>query len=203
MLNQPWTLEDLEANNILVEERTSLKDVILNMEDLVLANAGVDAFEEVFKLIYAKLFDEARAARARKGQRNLDFRVGGRTAKEFADVVNALFQKAMQEWPGVFSPGERINLENDHLKVCGSALERVKLFNSNLSVIAEAFEYLSIKASKGEKKYFETVRPTSVIKRFASTEEVANLVAYLCSPLALATTGAALRVDGGVVRTCF
>lgn len=158
MLNEPWTIDDLERENILVVERTSLKDVILNMEDLVLANAGVDAFEEVFKLIYAKLFDEARAARARKGQRHLDFRVGGRTAKEFFDAVTTLFEKAMDEWPGVFSPGERIGLEPDHLKVCGSALERVKLFNSNLSVIDEAFEYLSIKASKGEKGQYFTPR---------------------------------------------
>lgn len=158
MLNSPWTIDDLERENILVVERTSLKDVILNMEDLVLANAGVDAFEEVFKLIYAKLFDEARAARAKKGQRNLDFRVGGRTAKEFFEVVTGLFEKAMDEWPGVFSPGERIALEPDHLKVCGSALERVKLFNSNLSVIDEAFEYLSIKASKGEKGQYFTPR---------------------------------------------
>lgn len=158
LLSEPWTLEDLERENILVVERTSLKDVILNMEDLVLANAGVDAFEEVFKLIYAKLFDEARAARVKKGQRNLDFRVGGRTGKEFANVVTGLFEKAMAEWPGVFSPGERIALEHDHLKVCGSALERVKLFNSNLSVIDEAFEYLSIKASKGEKGQYFTPR---------------------------------------------
>ena len=42
MLNTPWTIDDLERENILVVERTSLKDVILNMEDLVLANAGVD-----------------------------------------------------------------------------------------------------------------------------------------------------------------
>jgi type I restriction enzyme M protein len=158
MLNQPWTIDDLERENILVVERTSLKDVILNMEDLVLANAGVDAFEEVFKLIYAKLFDEARAVRAPKGKRNLDFRVGGRTGKEFYDVVTRLFEKAMAEWPGVFSQGERIALEYDHLKVCGSALERVKLFNSNLSVIDEAFEYLSIKASKGEKGQYFTPR---------------------------------------------
>lgn len=158
MLNKPWTIDDLERENILVVERTSLKDVILNMEDLVLANAGVDAFEEVFKLIYAKLFDEARAARATKGKRNLEFRVGGRTAKEFYEVVTSLFEKAMAEWSGVFSPGERIVLEPDHLKVCGSALERVKLFNSNLSVIDEAFEYLSIKASKGEKGQYFTPR---------------------------------------------
>jgi NAD(P)-dependent dehydrogenase (short-subunit alcohol dehydrogenase family) len=54
-----------------------------------------------------------------------------------------------------------------------------------------------------EKEFFTSVRPTSLLKRFATTEEVANLVAYVCSPLAAATNGAALRVDGGVVRACF
>jgi NAD(P)-dependent dehydrogenase (short-subunit alcohol dehydrogenase family) len=51
-----------------------------------------------------------------------------------------------------------------------------------------------------EKEFFKSVRPTSLLKRFATVEEVANLVAYLCSPLASATNGAAMRVDGGVVR---
>jgi NAD(P)-dependent dehydrogenase (short-subunit alcohol dehydrogenase family) len=50
-----------------------------------------------------------------------------------------------------------------------------------------------------EKDFFAYVRPTSLIKRFATTEEVASLVAYVASPLASATTGAALRVDGGVL----
>lgn len=45
------------------------------------------------------------------------------------------------------------------------------------------------------------MRPTSLIRRFATTEEVASLVAYVASPLASATTGAALRVDGGVLRS--
>ncbi len=52
-----------------------------------------------------------------------------------------------------------------------------------------------------ETEFFEKVRPTSLIKRFATPEEVASLVAYVASPLASATTGAALRVDGGVVRS--
>jgi NAD(P)-dependent dehydrogenase (short-subunit alcohol dehydrogenase family) len=54
-----------------------------------------------------------------------------------------------------------------------------------------------------EKEFFEKVRPTSLIKRFATPQEVASLVAYVASPLASATTGAALRVDGGVIKSAF
>jgi NAD(P)-dependent dehydrogenase (short-subunit alcohol dehydrogenase family) len=54
-----------------------------------------------------------------------------------------------------------------------------------------------------EKEFFKSIRPSSLIKRFATTEEVANLVVYVASPLSSATNGAALRVDGGVVRACF
>lgn len=54
-----------------------------------------------------------------------------------------------------------------------------------------------------EKEFFKSIRPTSLIRRFATTEEVANLVVYVCSPLSSATNGASLRVDGGVVRACF
>jgi NAD(P)-dependent dehydrogenase (short-subunit alcohol dehydrogenase family) len=52
-----------------------------------------------------------------------------------------------------------------------------------------------------EKIFFEKARPTSLLKRFATPEEVANLAVYVSSPLASATNGAALRVDGGVVRS--
>lgn len=54
-----------------------------------------------------------------------------------------------------------------------------------------------------EREFFEKVRPSSLLKRYATVEEVATMVAYVCSPLASATNGAALRVDGGVVRACF
>ncbi|HEY1765422.1 MAG TPA: SDR family oxidoreductase [Opitutaceae bacterium] len=54
-----------------------------------------------------------------------------------------------------------------------------------------------------EREFFEKVRPTSLLKRFATPEEVAHLVAYVCSPLSSATTGAALRVDGGVIKAAF
>jgi NAD(P)-dependent dehydrogenase (short-subunit alcohol dehydrogenase family) len=54
-----------------------------------------------------------------------------------------------------------------------------------------------------EKEFFESVRPSSLIKRFASIDEVASMVVYLASPLAAATNGAAVRVEGGLVRSIF
>jgi NAD(P)-dependent dehydrogenase (short-subunit alcohol dehydrogenase family) len=54
-----------------------------------------------------------------------------------------------------------------------------------------------------EKEFFKTARPTSLLKRFAQPDEVAPIVAFVCSPLAAATNGAALRVDGGVVKSPF
>src|SRR5579872_6640803 len=52
-----------------------------------------------------------------------------------------------------------------------------------------------------EREFFKSVRPGSLLKRFATPEEVAAMVTFVCSPLASATNGAALRVDGGVVRS--
>jgi NAD(P)-dependent dehydrogenase (short-subunit alcohol dehydrogenase family) len=52
-----------------------------------------------------------------------------------------------------------------------------------------------------EREFFRTMRPASLLKRFAKPEEVAALVTFVCSPLSSATNGAALRVDGGVVRS--
>ncbi len=57
--------------------------------------------------------------------------------------------------------------------------------------------------TQAEEEFINTRRPTSLIKRFAHTDEVASLVAYVASPLSSATTGAALRVDGGVVKSAF
>jgi len=54
-----------------------------------------------------------------------------------------------------------------------------------------------------EKQFFETARPTSLIKRFEAPEEIAAMVAYIASPLSSGTTGAALRVDGGCTKSAF
>jgi NAD(P)-dependent dehydrogenase (short-subunit alcohol dehydrogenase family) len=52
-----------------------------------------------------------------------------------------------------------------------------------------------------EKEFFRSVRPSSLLKRFETPEEVAAMVVYVCSPRASATNEAALRVEGGVVRS--
>ncbi|HEY1170875.1 MAG TPA: SDR family oxidoreductase [Verrucomicrobiae bacterium] len=54
-----------------------------------------------------------------------------------------------------------------------------------------------------EKEFFQTVRPSSLLKRFETPEEIAALVTFVCSPNASGINGAALRVDGGVARSCF
>jgi NAD(P)-dependent dehydrogenase (short-subunit alcohol dehydrogenase family) len=55
-------------------------------------------------------------------------------------------------------------------------------------------------AASFEKEFFKSIRPSSLLKRFSTTEEVANMIVYLSSPLASATNGAAVRADGGVIR---
>src|SRR5260221_657166 len=65
-----------------------------------------------------------------------------------------------------------------------------------VSKVIEAFPEM-------DKLFFEKARPSSLLKRFIQPEEVASLVAYVCSPLSAATNGAALRVEGGVVQSIF
>jgi NAD(P)-dependent dehydrogenase (short-subunit alcohol dehydrogenase family) len=67
--------------------------------------------------------------------------------------------------------------------------------------IDELAEAKGVAPAEVEKEFFRSVRPTSILQRFASTAEVAALVTYLASPRASATNGAAVRVDGGVVRS--
>ena len=54
-----------------------------------------------------------------------------------------------------------------------------------------------------EAEFFQLIRPTSLIKRFGTPQEVASMVAYLASPLASSTNGAAVRVDGGTVKSAY
>ena len=73
--------------------------------------------------------------------------------------------------------------------------EGVEKFMSELAI------QNNVSHSEVEKNFFKEHRSSSLIKRFASVEEVANMVTYVCSPLSSATNGAALRVEGGLLRS--
>lgn len=158
VVDQPWTIQTLiDLENDRVKEgkfARSLRDLIEDMEDEVLANAGVDVFEEVFKLIFTKLYDEMNSHRLGSALR---FR-NQNTAAQLKTAIQNLFDDAKRKWPGVFLDDERIRLSPDHLQVCVGSLEEWKLFNSNLDVIDDAFEYLVSKSSKGEKGQYFTPR---------------------------------------------
>jgi len=184
--NEIFTYLELIQKDKLQEERKSLKTLIQEMEDEVLANAGVDVFEEVFKLIFIKLYDEMESSEDRqmierdfkriKKQnpkltdkeiltkidnsdfRQLEFRSRG-DAHRTKEVVNKLFQKSKEKWSGVFEKHEPLRItDENHLQICIGFLQNVKLFNSNLQVIDEAFEYLVNKSAKGEKGQYFTPR---------------------------------------------
>lgn len=156
ILNERVTFNDLIKKDRLVNERLSLKDLILDLEDEVLANAGVDVFEELFKLVFTKLYDEF-LSRDDK-ERALEFRNVGETERELYEKIVELFEDAKEKWSGIFKESDKIELIESHLAICISSLQNVKLFNSNLEVVDEAFEYLVNKSSKGEKGQYFTPR---------------------------------------------
>lgn len=184
--NERFTYLELMQKDRLAEERKTLKKLIEEIEDEVLSNAWVDVFEEVFKLIFTKLYDEMESSDDRinietqlkllKKQspevadknlleqvdtddfRKLEFRSRG-DAHHTKEVINKLFMQAKAKRPGIFEQGEPLRItDENHLQICVGFLQNVKLFNSNLQVIDEAFEYLVNKSAKGEKGQYFTPR---------------------------------------------
>lgn len=156
IINEKFTFEDLKLKDKISKEKRSLRSLITEMEDEVLASAGVDSFEEIFKLIFAKLYDEYICANDTAAY--LQFRNSGDTDYELKIKIQNLFDSAKRKWEGVFSNESKIMLSPSHLSVCVSTLQDIKLFNNNLDVIDDAFEYLMSKAQKGEKGQFFTPR---------------------------------------------
>ena len=156
VISERWTIEDLKKNDVLQKDKISLKDKIKDLEDEVLANAGVDVFEECFKLIFAKLYDELMSGQNKS--RYLEFTNAGRTEYKLKEAIQDLFNAANKKWKGVFDENTKIMLSPSHLSICVASLQSVKLFNSNLEVVDDAFEYLMSKSSKGEKGQFFTPR---------------------------------------------
>lgn len=158
LLKEPWTIERLTKENKLLIGKKSFREIIVTLEDMVLANSGVDSFDEVFKLIYTKLYDEWAANHVRNRKGRINFRIFGEDPDEFYDKINGLFGEAKKKWRDVFGDLEKIELTPTHLRSCVSFLQDIKLFNSNLYVIDEAFEYLVTQVAKGSKGQYFTPR---------------------------------------------
>ena len=158
--NADQTIDDLlEAKKTYFDYTTTkvnLKETIDSMQELVLANAGVDVFSEVFKLIYAKLYDEQEAKLSRPDNEIL-FRKYKDPTKTY-NVINDLFKHSVKRWPGTFLEQENITLSANHLSIIVGELERTRLFGSDLSIIDEAFEYLIPEVAKGKKGQYFTPR---------------------------------------------
>lgn len=156
ILNEKFTFEDLKTIDKISVEKRSLRSLIKEMEDEVLASAGVDSFEEIFKLIFTKLYDELICANDPNAF--LQFRNSGETDFELKEKIQDLFDDAKNKWEGIFAEESKILLSPSHLSVCVASLQNVKLFNNNLDVVDDAFEYLMSKAQKGEKGQYFTPR---------------------------------------------
>lgn len=153
ILSRKWKYNDLVEYN--ETQNFNLKTIIQDLEELVLANSWVDSFNEIFKLIYAKLYDEFEAENSWNWELKFKSYVSAEvTGKE----INHLFERAKKEWKDIFDVQDYIKLKPEHLDVCVPKLEKIKLFWNNLRIIDEAFEYLIPEASKSKKWQYFTPR---------------------------------------------
>ena len=158
VISESWTIDRLTKENKLITEKKSLREIIKTLEDLVLVNSAPDAFEEAFKLVYTKLYDEWAATNIQRRNGEIHFRIHNEDPEYLYEKINNLFHEAKNKWRDVFNEFDKIELTPEHLETCVSFLQDIKLFNSNLYVIDEAFEYLITKNSKGEKGQYFTPR---------------------------------------------
>ncbi len=153
-----------EAKDVLEKKKTLLdlkrdfnfKKIIQDLEELVLADSGKDEFNEIFKLIFAKIWDEKEAQETRR-DKVVEFRKALDPEITY-DRINTLFHKACEEWPGIFKEGDDIELAKRHLQVCVGPIEGVRLMGSNLRIMDDAFEYLLPTEAKKKKGQFFTPR---------------------------------------------
>ena len=147
-----------------LQEKFDLTFIVSRLEEMVLAQAGVNVFEEVFKLIYAKLYDEDQAKNVRP-KHEVSFKQYKEPKKTYTVINDELFKGAIKEWPNIFNPLDKIELTPEQLQICVPFLEEVKFFGSGreeLEIIDRAFEHLIAEVSKGQKGQYFT--PRNVIK---------------------------------------
>ncbi len=153
VLSRKWRYSNLKEYN--QKNTFNLKSIIQTLEELVLANSWVDSFDEVFKLIYAKLYDEFQAENAGNGELKFRSYISSEiTYKE----ISKLFDEAKKERLDIFDSQEIIKLKPEHLAICIPELEKIQIYGNNLRIIDEAFEFLIPEASKSKKGQYFTPR---------------------------------------------
>ncbi len=127
-----------------------LESLFLRLEELVLANSGEDEFEEIFKLLLAKLWDERSGSPTR-------FRVHSKES-ETAEAICSLLREAAKAWPGMILDALQPALSPEHLEVCVEALARHTIAGEDLQVMDGFFEFLVSRTAKGAKGQYFTPR---------------------------------------------
>lgn len=137
---------------------TDFLDILRECEDYIKAHEGVSPFEELFKLIFAKLYDER--VNLKNDDSPAQFRVGVFEAAEEARrrIEEDLFSPAKKRWSGVFKGGDQISLSDQTLAFCVSALQKTYLLKSDSDVLGSAFEVMINPGMKGDKGQYFTPR---------------------------------------------
>jgi type I restriction enzyme M protein len=179
----------------------NLESLFLRLEELVLANSGEDEFEEIFKLLVAKLWDE-------RGDKSPRFRLWETDGETFVKV-SGLLREANKGWPGVLVATEPA-LTPEHLAVCVGVLARHRISDNNLEVLDSFFEFLVSKSAKGAKGQYFT--PRYVVElcvrmlRPGADETVLDpacgSAGFLIHALNYVKQSGALRTDGDVREYC-
>lgn len=153
---EPKDVLEVKKNLSQLKKSFNFKKIVQDLEELVLADSGKDEFNEIFKIIFAKIWDEKEALDNRKNQ---EVHFGKALDPEVTyERINNIFKKACEEWPGIFKEGEDIELTKRHLQVCVGPIEGVRLMGSNLRIMDDAFEYLLPTEAKKKKGQFFTPR---------------------------------------------
>jgi type I restriction enzyme M protein len=128
-----------------------LESIFGRLQELVLANSGEDEFEEIFKIIIAKLFCEMQPNEA------YGFQAQSSPAKT-AQNINLLLARANDRWKGILHGQIVSRLTDEHLTICVEALQGYSLLDAHLEALDAAFEYLVSQVAKGAKGQFFTPR---------------------------------------------
>jgi type I restriction enzyme M protein len=127
-----------------------LESLFLRLEELVLANSGEDEFEEVFKLLVAKLWDEQTGKAPA-------FRPGW-DCNETYEAIRGLLRAAEKQWPGVLEGAIEPRLTPEHLQVCVDAMSRHRVSDAGFEVMDRFFEFIVARGAKGSKGQYFTPR---------------------------------------------